>query len=205
MKISKKFPTVFAIFLLTFCAACVETVVVGTAATSVILMREKSADNTQKDVAIASKLGAQFIENGLKNPGNSIDITVNEGRVLLTGIVRDTKKSQLATDLAWKVANVKEVIDEVQVKDGKSLRPKDFVKSFTDYAISTEIESKLLLASEVESLNYKITTVNKVVYLIGVAQSKEELQKVLTSVAKVRGVEKVVNHVILVDDHRRSK
>jgi osmotically-inducible protein OsmY len=63
---------------------------------------------------------------------------------------------------------------------------------------------KLLFVQNVASINYKITTVNKTVYLIGVAQDKEENQKVLNIVAKISGVKKVVNHVILIDDNRRE-
>jgi osmotically-inducible protein OsmY len=203
MKILKKITTIFAVLLFVFSTSCVETVVVGSAATGVLVMREKTLSKTQGDVLIATKLGSEFVKNGLKNPGNSVDITVNEGRVLLTGIVRDKKRAQLALDLAWKINGVKEVIDEIQLSNS-GLRPKDFSKSIADYLISAQVETKLLFGRNVSSLNYKITTVNKVVYLIGVASDAEEIRKVLTITAKVRGVEKVVNYIILIDDRRRN-
>jgi osmotically-inducible protein OsmY len=40
--------------------------------------------------------------------------------------------------------------------------------------------------------------------LLGVAQSDEEMRKVFSAVSKIRGVKKVVNHVILVSDARRT-
>jgi osmotically-inducible protein OsmY len=73
-----------------------------------------------------------------------------------------------------------------------------------DYLITSEIEARLLFAKNLASINYKITTVDKVVYLIGVAQSKEENQKVLNIAAKTSGVKKVINHVIFADDQRRQ-
>ncbi len=203
MMISKKFSAVFAILLLTFSTACVETVVIGTAATATMVLREKTLDNTRQDVTIATKLGAEFIKNGLKNPGNSIDITVNEGRILLTGIARDPQKAKLAADLAWKTEGVKEVIDEIQMGDDSSLRPRDFSKAFFDYGLSLRAEAALLFGRDIASVNYKITTVNGVVYLLGVASNDEELQNVLAKVSKIRGVKKIVNYVILSNDSRR--
>jgi len=204
MKISQKILFVPAIFALFFATSCVETVIVGAAATSVLTVREKSFKSTQKDVVIASKLGTEFISKGLKNLGNSIDISVNEGRVLLTGIARDPEKAKLANQLAWKIASVKEVIDEIQVSEEENLRAADFGRAFMDYVITLEIETKLLFISDVATVNYKITTVNKTVYLLGLANDNSEMQKVLTMVAKVSGVKKVVNHIILVDDNRRG-
>lgn len=201
--ISKKFSAVFAILLLTFFTSCVETVVIGTAATATIVLREKTLDNTRQDVTIATKLGAEFIKNGLKNPGNSIDITVNEGRILLTGIARDPQKAKLAADLAWKSEGVKEVIDEIQMGDEITLHPRDFSKAFFDYGLSLRIEAALLFGRDIASVNYKITTVNGVVYLLGVSSNDEELQNVLAKVSKIRGVKKIVNYVILSNDSRR--
>jgi osmotically-inducible protein OsmY len=200
-----KISLIFSLAILLFTTSCVETVAVGTAATGVILMREKTAKDTQKDIVIASKLVVDFTKNGLKNPGNSIEITVNEGRVLLTGILRNKAKSGLAAQLAWKVEGVKEVIDEIQPSKNSYLKPKDFFKASRDYIITAEIEAKLLATAEISSLNYKITTANQVVYLIGVAQDSQELSKVLSLIAKISGVTKVVNHVILSDDSRRNQ
>ena len=204
MKISQKILLVPAIFALFFATSCVETVIVGATATGVLTVREKSFKSTQKDVVIASKLGKEFISKGLKNLGNSIDISVNEGRVLLTGIARDPEKAKLANQLAWKITSVKEVIDEIQVSEEENLRAADFGRAFMDYVITLEIEAKLLFISDVATVNYKITTVNKTVYLLGLANDNSEMQKVLSMVAKVSGVKKVVNHIILVDDNRRG-
>ena len=45
----------------------------------------------------------------------------------------------------------------------------------------------------------------KTVYIIGIAYSLEEQQMVLKIASKVKGVEKVVNHIILADDLRRKQ
>lgn len=200
-----KIRTIFAISLLIFSVSCVETVVVGSIATGVVVVREKSFSSTRKDVMMATALASEFVKNGLKNPSNSVDITINEGRILLTGIVRDHSRGKLAVDLAWKSTGVKEVIDEIQYSEDEKLRPRDFQIAFTDYLISLQLEAKLFFSGDVSAVNYKITTVNKTTYLLGVAYEDEELRKVLSIVSKARGVRKVVNHIILVDDNRRNE
>jgi osmotically-inducible protein OsmY len=202
MKNLKKFSAIFAIFLLLFSTACVETIVAGSVAAGMIATREKNLSHTHSDIAISTKIAMHFLASGLKNPGNSVDVTVTEGRVLLTGIVRDEEKAKSASELAWKVKGVKEVIDEIQLQDGFNF--KNISTAARDYVISAEIESKLLLARGVSSANYQITTVSRTVYLLGIADNSAEMQKVLDLAAKVRGVEKVVNHVILASDSRRN-
>ena len=204
MKNSKKFSVVLASFLLIFTTSCIETVVVGSVVGGAVVVREKSFNDTRKDIVISTKLGSIFIANGLKNPGNSIDTTVNEGRVLLTGIVRDANKAKLAQELAWKVAGVKEVIDETQIREDGSFKAKDISIAAKDYAITTEIESKLLFGRNISSINYQITTVAGTVYFLGVAENDGELRRVLSIASKVRGVERVVNYVIVKNDSRRS-
>jgi osmotically-inducible protein OsmY len=204
-KISLQKNNFLLLFLLSFIlCSCVETVVLSSVAGGGISIREKSFYNTQKDVVIASKLATKFLGNGLKNIGNSVDISVNEGRVLLTGIVRDTNKAKLAQDLAWKIPNVKEVIDEIQIRQEK-LRPRDFSSALIDYFITLQLENKIFFNSNLHSINYKITTVDRSVYILGIASDDLEMQNALDIAAKINGVKKVVNHLVLVNDVKRRK
>jgi osmotically-inducible protein OsmY len=200
MKISK----IILLSIVFLTTSCVEAVIIGSVGGGVVATREKSLKDTRSDVAISATLGFDFVTHGLRNPGNSVNFTVNEGRVLLTGIVRNRDKIQLARDVSWNALGVKEVIDEIQIRDNEKLKPKDFVSSFYDYLITTQVEAKLLVARDVFWPNYKITTVGGVVYLLGIAKNDFEMQRALTITSKVRGVERVVNHVLLRDDPRRN-
>ncbi len=193
----------FLTAILILATSCVETVIVGSAVTGTLVIRDKTMENTKSDISISTELGVKFLENGLKNPGNSIDVTVNEGRVLLTGLVRNPDKATLAGEIAWKVSGVKEVIDEVQLSQSDHIRPRDITNAAADYLITAQIEAKLLFSKRITSVNYQITTVAGTVYLLGVANSDEELQKVSSIISKNRGVKKVVNHAILIGDARR--
>lgn len=201
MSFSKK--VFLAIFSLFFVTSCVETVVVGSVATGVVVIRDKSVTNTRKDIVISTEVASKFLVNGLKNYGDSVDVTVNEGRVLLTGIVRDSSKAKAASELTWKVKGVKEVIDEIQVRDDEKVHLKDYAIAFGDYVITNHIEAKMLFDSKVPTLNYQTTTVDGIVYFLGVASDEVEKNRLLAMAAKVRGVRRVVDHIILSDDSRR--
>lgn len=199
----KKIQSLIVIVILFATSSCVEAVIGSSVGITYLSMREKNIKDSAIDSKITAQIITKYIANGLKNPRNSVDVTVSEGRVLLTGIVRNTKKARLAIDLAWKINDVKEVIDEIEISRNPNIKFDDITNSLIDYSLTAKIEAKLLLASDIKSRNYKINTIAKTVYLIGIAQDKNELQKVLQSISMVMGVERVVNHVILNDDPRR--
>jgi len=192
----------FLIFSLT---SCVETIVISSGVGAGLAYREKTIEDTRGDIKIATKIGYKFISNGLKNFGNSIDITVNEGRVMLTGIVRDPQKAKLAQELCWQAKGVTEVIDEIKINETGKITLQDIASAIFDYMITAEIESKFALAKDLRTLNYQITTVDNEVYLLGVAINEKEMNRAIAIASKVRGVSKVVNHVILANDSRRGK
>lgn len=203
IKLFKNFS--LSIILSLLLTSCVETIVIGTGIGGGLAYREKTIKDTRSDIKIATKIGVKFIKNGLKNPGNSVDITVNEGRVLLTGIVRNPKKAKLAQDLSWKVKDVDEVIDEIKIKEDGKLTFNDIGSAFYDYLITAEIETKFALAKNLRTLNYQVTTIDNEVYILGVAIDQEEMQRAIDIASRVRGVAKVVNHIIIANDSRRAK
>jgi osmotically-inducible protein OsmY len=193
------------LFIIFTTTSCVETIVITSGVGAGLAYREKTVEDTRNDIKIATKIGFKFIKNGLKNIGNSVDITVNEGRVMLTGIVRDPNKAKLVQDLCWQVKGVNEVIDEIKIDETGKLKIKDFSSALFDYLLTAEIETKFALAKDLRTLNYQITTIDNEVYLLGVAMNEKEMNRAVAIASKVRGVSKVVNHVILADDSRRNK
>ncbi len=195
---------IFVAFLLLFLTtSCVETVVVGSFATIAVVTREKTLSATADDVAIVAQIDKNFLTNGLKGLSNSVSVTVNEGRVLLTGVIRDADKGHLALDIAWKTSGVKEVIDEVEVNQN-GVGVHDFSSTFTDSYITSVIKAKLFFYPQIYPSNYKVTTFNRVVYLLGSYKSDSDLKELLRIVSKTYGVKKVVNYVISANDNRRK-
>jgi osmotically-inducible protein OsmY len=192
-----------SITLISCLSACVETLVIGSVATTHLVVREKTILDTKDDVNISSKILQKFSTSGLKVPGNAIDVIVNEKRVLLTGIVSDPSLAKKAVELAWKVSQVKEVINEIQIAKNKS-RLNGFRTYSKDAIITTQIESRSFFTSDISLINVKINTVNSVVYLLGVANSEYEIERITGLIAKTKGVKGVVSHIIRINDERRA-
>lgn len=200
-KIMKK--NILILSFLMFLTSCVETVIVGSVASTIAVTRQKTLKDTKNDVVIAAKIDKEFALNGLKTMRNSVKIMVNEGRVLLTGVVRDLDKGQKANQIVWKIEGVKELIDEIQIEE-KGLKTRDFSGFFVDSFTTSRVKSKLFFNPKITAADFKITTSNDVVYILGVAKNNQELNEVLKAISTISGVKRVVNHAILVSDHRRN-
>ena len=87
---------------------------------------------------------------------------------MLTGTVENIDLKMGATRIAWGVNGVKTVINEIQISNSDSI-----LNFADDLIISTKILGKLMLNEEINSLNYNIETVNRLVYIIGIAQTKK--------------------------------
>ena len=99
----------------------------------------------------------------------------------------------------WRAPGVREVINEIEVNDSSSLG-----NAARDSWIATELEATLLLDKQVSSTNYSVETVNQEVYLMGVAASQAELDRVIGHAKDIAYVRRVVSYVLLVDDPART-
>jgi osmotically-inducible protein OsmY len=172
---------------LTGCAAAVG----GGAAVGVAAVQERGIKTRVSDLKIETMILKEFLVTEIKSLA-VIDVEVYEGRVLLTGT--KTKLADQAVALSWKADGVKEVINEIQLS--KSSTVANYAK---DTWITTQLTTKLTLDEDVLSINYAIETVNGTVYLIGIAQDKKELGRVIAHAGNVQYVRNVVNHVRIKD------
>lgn len=125
---------------------------------------------------------------------------VHEGRVLIVGTIRTPEDRVRASQIAWQIEGVTEVVNELQVAEEQS-----FYAYLKDSRISNQLRARLLTAVDVADSNYDFETVNSVVYILGVARDRGELEQVATLAATIAGVERVVSHALLADDPRRRR
>ncbi|UCH74984.1 MAG: BON domain-containing protein, partial [Rhodospirillales bacterium] len=119
-----------------------------------------------------------------------VDIEVVEGKVLLTGVVPNPQNRIDAARIAWQADGVAEVINEVELRDSRSLSD-----AARDSWITTRLRSAILFDGEIQSINYTIDTVNGAVYLMGIAQSQAELDRVVGHARNIDYVRHVVPYV----------
>lgn len=121
-----------------------------------------------------------------------LSITVDQGRVLLTGVVQNPEDRVEAVRLAWQPKGVKQVINEIRVGESGG------VKSFAqDEWIGAQLRTKLIANQGVQSANYNIEVVQGSIYLMGVAQNQYELDRVIRISQGIKGVKEVVSYVKL--------
>jgi osmotically-inducible protein OsmY len=121
-----------------------------------------------------------------------IDMTVNQGRVLLTGVVQDSQHRVEAVRLSWQPVGVKQVINEVKIANSEGV-----VGFAKDAWISARLRAAITLDRDVESVNYTIDTVQGSVYLMGLAQNQAELNRVIDIARTIENVKQVVSYVKL--------
>ena len=177
------------IFILTNCSYPVAT---GVAVKGVTVSNsDRSIGEFVDDVLIKTVLKNSYFDQSEKIFFN-VDVEVSQGRVLLTGTVDNIDLRIEATRIAWGVKGVQTVINEIQISESDSI-----LNFADDLVISTKVMAKIMLDEDVNSLNYNIETVNKIVYIIGISRSSDEKQKVIDLSKEVFGVEEVVDYITI--------
>ena len=187
----KKYISISLLFMLilTNCSIPVATGVATKAVT--VSSSDRSIGEYVDDVLIKAILKNSYFDQSEKIFFN-VDVEVSQGRVLLTGTVDNIDLRIEATRIAWGVKGVQTVINEIQISES------DNILNFADdLVISTKVYAKLMLDEEVNSLNYNIETVNKVVYIIGISSSSDEKKKAIDLTKEVFGVEEVVEYITI--------
>ena len=158
----------------------------------------RSLDKTFTDISASSELRSVLFSDRSRDYSD-VDITIHEGRLMLTGSMRSEDGRRQLIENAWKARGVDQVIDEIFVGDKTP-----FSQGFEDSRIDQVLRARLIAEADVTSGNYKIAVSQGVVYLIGTASSQGELDEALRVASSISGVEKVVNHVALRDQLGRA-
>ena len=178
----------FLLALPSFLSACATAAGAGATA-GVAASQERGLGVAIDDSATHAKIWRLWLDTD-PHIFLEVGVDVHEGRVLLTGTINSPQNRLDAVRLAWQVEGVRQVIDEIQVTDEGGVL--DYSR---DVWITAQLRSKITFDSEILAINYSIETVNKVVYLMGVAQSEAEIDRVIRYARNIDYVRKVVSHV----------
>lgn len=139
-----------------------------------------------------------------------VNVDIWKQDVMVTGMVDSKAKYYDVISLIKQDTRIKNVYDHLVVADeetiaayhqaedeyGKNAVPTDSAtQSVSDVWIESQIKALLLAEKGVSSVNYRWQSVQNIVYIMGEAQSDEELQKVLSIVRRIKGVSRVVSHI----------
>ena len=150
--------------------------------------QERGVNGTAHDFAIKTDVEAAWAKAGPDVPPN-FDVTVYEGRTLLTGRAATPQIKAEAADIASRVPGVRAVYNEIEVAPYEGAW-----NSAKDAWITAQVRSNLVF-SNIRSVNYTVETVDHSVYLIGSARSEAELDHATDLARNVPGVRRVVSYV----------
>ena len=191
----------FGFIIITTSSSCtkVGTAIGAGARAGLAIAEERSVRTVISDAALKLSVNKGLLENSFENLFWTIKTTVFEGRVLLTGAVKTKQLRDQANEIVWAIDGVREVLNELQV-----VRDKSVADSVRDKMIAVSLHSKIAGDKKITGINYKIVTYNRTIYLIGVAQTQGELDRVVTYARSIQYVRRLVNYVLLVQDERRA-
>ena len=182
-----------SLFFLSFVYGCSPAGIIasGGATTMVIAEGDRSLGTVIDDTTIKINIAQKFL-NSENNLFLSIETKVIEGRVLLTGIVDNQELRINAIQRVWEVNGVKEVINEIQIGDKTTLK-----EYANDLWINTQIKTLAAKNIGLRVLSYNFETIRGRVYIAGITSRPEQLDIVIQSARKVKGVKEIVNYVLI--------
>ena len=130
----------------------------------------------------------------------NIQVEVLDGRIFLSGKVNEPEEKIKITKLAWETKGVREVKNAITIK-GQS----NFKQTAKDILITSQLRTALIFNKKTKSRNYTLETINKKIYIFGIAMDIEEKKEVLSEAEKIYDVEKVIPSIYLATELSRSK
>lgn len=128
-----------------------------------------------------------------------VDVEVAEGIVVLSGNVPDQATKIEAERIAWSAPRVVEVGNEIQIKQGSS-----FIRGTKDAVLTSAVKTRLLADRSVKGRNINVESHDGIVYLLGVARTPQELERVARIASTTSGAREVVSYVKLSDNASAS-
>lgn len=150
---------------------------------------ERTLDDVVDDNGIKLHLNKLLLEDGL-SLFKDVGTVVYRRHVYLLGDVEKAEDKARAGKIARVPEKVSGVTNDIQVTDEGGI-----VALVDDIYIEKVVQAKYLFDSDIDSANFRVRSVNGVVYLIGLAESQAELDKAVAIVDARGDVRRIVNYV----------
>ncbi len=130
----------------------------------------------------------------------SIQSEVIDGRIFLSGKVEEPEEKIKITKLAWETKGVRSVKNAISIK-GQS----NFKSTAKDILITSQLRSALIFNKKTKARNYTLETINKNIYIFGIAMDEEEKKEVINEANKIYDVKEVYPSIYLASELSRNK
>jgi osmotically-inducible protein OsmY len=169
----------------------------GAATGGIAVSQERGPSAAIGDNSIAAEINQKWLSYDW-HIFRDVSTSVSEGNVMLTGKVAKDEDRAMAEKLTRQVPGVREVYNEIQISSNG-----DLVDYTRDTWISTQLKTDMTFDDKIRAINYNVVTVGGTVYLLGIAQNEDEIDRIMRYARNLRYVKGVVTHVVLKDDPTR--
>ena len=130
----------------------------------------------------------------------SIQSEVRDGNIFLSGKVDEPEEKIKITKMAWETNGVRSVKNAITIK-GQT----NFKSTAKDILITSQLRSALIFNKKTKARNYTLETINKNIYIFGIAMDRDEKQEVINEANKIYDVEKIFPSIYLATELSRTK
>ena len=130
----------------------------------------------------------------------SIQSEVIDGRIFLSGKVDQPEEKIKITKLAWETKGARSVKNAINIK-GQS----NFKSTAKDILITSQLRTALIFNKKTKARNYTLETVNKNIYIFGIAMDSQEKEEVINEANKIYDVKEVIPSIYLASELSRTK
>ena len=130
----------------------------------------------------------------------NIQVEVLDGRIFLSGKVDDPEEKIKITKLAWETKGVREVKNAITIKGNSN-----FKSTAKDILITSQLRTSLILNKITKSRNYTLETINRKIYIFGIAMDDDEKKEVISEANKIYDVEEIIPSIYLANELSRNK
>ena len=190
----KKIISVFLILLITSCSS------VGRFGAGVDITFDPRTIGMQIDDTIMQKNLSARLALADKKYFLSIQSEVRDGNIFLSGKVDEPEEKIKITKMAWETNGVRSVKNAITIRGQTS-----FKSTAKDILITSQLRSALIFNKKTKARNYTLETINKNVYIFGIAMSLEEKKEVINEANKIFDVENVYPSIYLATELSRNK
>tara|TARA_X000000368_G_scaffold226404_1_gene178686 strand:+ start:328 stop:906 length:579 start_codon:yes stop_codon:yes gene_type:complete len=190
----KKITSLLLIFFLVSCTS------VGRFGTGVDITFDPRTIGMQIDDTIMQKnLNARLALTD-KKYFLTVQSEVIDGRIFLSGKVDEPEEKIKITKMAWETKGVRSVKNAISIK-GQS----NFKSTAKDILITSQLRSALIFNKKTKARNYTLETINKNIYIFGIAMDEEEKKEVINEANKIYDVKDIIPSIYLANELSRNK
>ena len=130
----------------------------------------------------------------------TIQSEVIDGRIFLSGKVDEPEEKIQITKIAWETKGVRSVKNAIRIR-GKT----NFKSTAKDILITSQLRTALILNKTTKARNYTLETIDKNIYIFGIAMDEEERKEVIKEANKIYDVKKIFPSIYLASELSRNK